>query len=201
MNQKSFAYPIIFMSVLTAVSVFALALLDFSTAERVATLQETDLRTKILYVFDIPVETSDPAIIETIFNENVEMEKFEEQTIYVLKEDGEDTGYAFPVNGPGLWGSINAYAAVTTDYSKLLGIVFIKHEETPGLGGRIEESQYLNQFRELDLSSGSDGSYIIYNPAAGGNVDAIAGATLTSQSVAKLLNEDITSFINARRGD
>lgn len=199
--KNSFAYPIIFMSILTAVFVFVLASLDASTAERVATLQETDLRKKILYVFDIDAPTDDPAEIETLFNENIEEEVFNEDIIYVLNENGEEKGYAFPVSGPGLWGGINAYAATSTDYNELLGIVFIKHEETPGLGGRIDEEVFLQQFRSLDLSQGTGGNYIVFRPAPGGNVDAIAGATLTSNSVANLLNDDIDSFINARKGE
>lgn len=199
--KKSFAYPIIFMSLLTAIFVFILAFLDASTAERVATLQETDLRKKILYVFDIEVPTADPAEIEVLFKENIEEETFDDEIIYVFKQNGKEEGFAFPVSGPGLWGGINAYAAISTDYNNLLGIVFIKHEETPGLGGRIDEEVYLQQFRELDLSQESGGNYIIYRPATGGNVDAIAGATLTSNSVAKLLNEDIYSFIKARKGE
>lgn len=199
--KKSFAYPIIFMSILTAVFVFILASLDASTAERVATLQETDLRKKILYAFDIEVPTVDPAEIEVLFKESVEEEDFNDDTIYVLKDNGEEKGYAFPVSGPGLWGGINAYVAISTDYNNLLGVVFVKHEETPGLGGRIDEEIYLQQFRGLDLSQGSSGNYVVYRPAAGGNLDAIAGATLTSNSVAKLLNEDIDSFIKARKGE
>ena len=207
MKKKSFLYPIVFMSLLTAIFVFLLAFLNESTAEQVAILQETDLRKKILYVFDIDVSTEDPLEIEKIFNENVEEEIINDenndpQSIFVLKENGEDKGYAFPVSGPGLWGGINAYAAISTDYSKLLGIVFIKHEETPGLGGRIDEEVYLQQFRDLDLTQGTDeGNYVVYRPAADGNVDAIAGATLTSNSVAKLLNEDINNFIKERKGE
>ena len=201
MKKSSFLYPIIFMSLITAISVFALAFLNESTAERVAALQETDLRTKILYVFDIDVSTTDANEIEKLFNEHVEEEILDDSRIFILKENGEDKGYAFPVVGPGLWGQINGYAAISTDYNELLGIVFIKHEETPGLGGRIEEEQYLSQFRNLDLSSASDGNFIIYRPAANGNVDAIAGATLTSNSVAKLLNEDIYGFIEGRKGE
>jgi len=199
--KKSFAYPIIFMSILTAVFVFILAFLNESTAERVAILQGTDLRKKILYSFDIQVPTEDPMEIEALFNEHVEEEIIDEEAIYVLNEGGEDKGYAFPVSGPGLWGGINAYAAISTDYSKLLGIVFIKHEETPGLGGRIDEEAYLQQFRDLELSQTNGENYIIYRPANGGNVDAISGATLTSQAVAKLLNQDINSFIEARKGE
>lgn len=200
MNQKSFAYPIIFMSVFTAISVFALAMLNMATAERVATLQETELRTKIMYAFDMPVETQDPVEIDRIFTENFKEEETEKGRLFTLLENGQDAGYAFPVSGPGLWGQINGYVAISPDYSELLGIVFIKHEETPGLGGRIDEEVYLNQYRKLDLSSGSDNEYIIHRPAAGGNLDAIAGATQTSNSVLKLMNEDITAFINTRKG-
>ena len=200
MNQKSFAYPIIFMSVITAISVFALAMLNMATAERVATLQETDLRIKIMYAFNIPVESQDPREIEKIFTSNIVEEESDRGTVFILKENGQDVGYAFPVTGPGLWGQINGYAAIKPDFSELLGIVFIKHEETPGLGGRIDEESYLSQFRNLDLSPASDKNYIIYRPATGGNLDAIAGATQTSNSVAKLLNEDISAFINARKG-
>ncbi len=201
MNQKSFAYPIIFMSLLTAISVFALSVLDMATAQRVETLQKTELRSKIMYAFDIPVETDNPREIEKIFTENIKEEKTEDGSrIFILQENGRDAAYAFPVSGPGLWGQINAYVAISTDYSKLIGIVFIKHEETPGLGGRIEEEAYLSQFRNLDLSAGVTESYIINRPAPGGNVDAIAGATQTSNAVTKLLNQDVTAFIEARKG-
>lgn len=200
MKKDSFAFPIIFMALITAISVFILAFMDQATAERVEILQETDLRTKILYAFDIPVETTDPIEIEALFDSHIKEEVEGEDRIFILKENGEDKGYAFPVRGPGLWGGIDGYVAITPDYSKLMGIVFVKHEETPGLGGRIEEEAYLSQFRDLALDN-SGGDYIVYRPSSNGNVDAIAGATLTSLSVSKLLNEDITNFIELRKGE
>jgi Na+-transporting NADH:ubiquinone oxidoreductase subunit C len=199
--KKSFAYPIIFMTLITAISVFALAFLNESTAERVETLQETELRTKILYAFDIKVNTTDPEEIERVFYANIKEELSGEDKIYILMENNKEIGYAFPVSGPGLWGNIDAYVAISTNYNELLGLVFTKHSETPGLGGRIEEEAFLQQFRGLNISGTQDGNYIVYRPASNGNVDAIAGATLTSQSVAKLLNEDIDNFIKTRKGE
>lgn len=199
--KKSFAYPIIFMALLTAVFTFALAFLDQSTAEKVALLQETELRKKILYVFDIDVTSDVPEEIEVLFNEHIKEEKINDQVIFEAVENGQIIGYAFPVQGPGLWGIIDGYVGVSSDYSELLGIEFISHSETPGLGGRIGEEAYKEQFRGIDISDVKAGDYVIYRPAAGGNVDAIAGATLTSQSVSKLLNTDIESFIKERRGE
>lgn len=200
MKKKSFIYPIIFMSAITAVFTFVLAYLNHSTADRIEFLQDTELRKKILYVFDIPVPSDAPEDIESVFNEYIQEDNSYDPPVFYTMENGEITGYAIPAEGSGLWGSIDAYIGISSDYTKILGLEFIQHSETPGLGGRISEPDFLEQFRGLDISSTVGEDYIVYNPAAGGNVDAIAGATLTSKSVSNLLNIDIHNFIN-ERGD
>lgn len=192
--KKSFAYPIIFMSLVTAVFVFVLAFLEAGTAEQIDFLENTELQKKILYVFDIPVESEDPEKIDKQFNEHIDTEEIDGEKLYSLEDNGEIEAYAFPVGGSGLWGSIEAYVGISADYSTLLGLEFISHDETPGLGGRISEEWFKDQFRGIELEA-SDDEYIIYTPAEGGNVDAITGATLTSQSVRNFLNEDIEKFI------
>ncbi|MGO1468702.1 MAG: FMN-binding protein [Tissierella sp.] len=199
--KKSFAYPIIFMSLVTAVFAALLATLDYSTAEQIEFLANTELQEKILYVFDIPVESEDPEEIDKQFEETIETKELENnKKLYLLEENGEDKAYAFPVSGSGLWGNIEGYAGISADYSTLIGIDFISHSETPGLGGRISEEWFKEQFRGIDLEDPKD-EYIIYTPASGGNVDAITGATLTSQSVREFLNEDIEEFIEERKVD
>ncbi|MDR7870840.1 MAG: FMN-binding protein [Tissierellaceae bacterium] len=201
MKQKSFIYPIVFMSVITAIFTFVLAYLNYSTADRIEFLQDTDLRKKLLYVFDIPTPSDDPEDIEAVFNKHIQEDKSTEPPIYYTVENDKITGYAIPADGAGLWGSIDAYVGISSDYTKILGLEFIQHSETPGLGGRISEPEFLEQFRGLDISSPINGEYIIYNPAPGGNIDAISGATLTSQSVSALLNIDIQNFLAERKGE
>ena len=198
--KKSFSFPIIFMVVLTAFFTFILAFLNYSTADKIAYNQETELRKKILYVFNIDFNSNDPNSIEKAFEDNISEETMGEDIIYSVKKDGLVEGYAFPVRGTGLWGSIEGYVGITSDYTHLLGIDFVSHSETPGLGGRISEDSYKEQFRNMDLSQAKDGEYIVYKPAAGGNADAIAGATLTSKSVSRFVNEDIDKFIKERTG-
>ncbi len=195
--RKTFWYPIVFMSLLTAVFTFALAFMEYSTAERVESNQDYELETKILYVFDIPIEDSSIEAVNNLFEEKIN----KNGDIYEYREDGDLKAYAFPVDGSGLWGRIEGYVSISKDYSTILGLTFISQNETPGLGGRISEEEYLSQFRELDISGSSKGEYVVYNPAPGGNVDAIAGATLTSKSVANLMNEDIHRFIEERKGE
>lgn len=199
--KDSFAYPVIVMVVLTGILVFILAFLNASTAERVELLQETNLRTSILYVFEIDIDTDDPEEIEDIFNEHIEEEEIDNQRIFTYVEDGEEVAYAFPFTGPGLWGTVEGYAGISTDLTDLLGLVFVNHEETPGLGGRIDELEYREQFRNIDLTDETGGDYIVTRPASGGNIDAIAGATQTSNAVVNMVNDDIEWFINVKGGE
>ena len=196
--KKTFSYPIIFMMIITAFFTSILAFLNYSTADRIAYNQETELRRTILYVFDIDPGSDKPEAIEKAFEENIIQEGMGKEAIYSVVENGATKGYAFPVGGTGLWGSVEGYVGITADYTKLLGIDFVSHSETPGLGGRISEDIYKDQFRNMDLSEAEDGQYIIYRPAPGGNADAIAGATLTSKSVSNFINLDIENFIKER---
>jgi len=196
--KKSFSFPIIFMVVITAFFTFILAFLNFSTADIIDFNQQTELRKKVLYVFDIDIPSDEPEDIRKIFEENIGEEGMGDETIYTVEENGTIVGYAFPVRGSALWGTLVGYVGISADYSKMIGLDFVSHSETPGLGGRISEDFYKEQFRDLDLTLVNDKEYIIYRPAPGGNVDAIAGATLTSQSVSNILNEDIYNFIKER---
>lgn len=196
--KKTFSYPIIFMMIITAFFTSILAFLNYSTADRISYNQETELRKTILYVFDINVEADNPEEIEKAFKDNIIQEGTGKEAIYSVVENGETRGYAFPVGGTGLWGSVEGYVGISADYTKLLGIDFVAHSETPGLGGRISEDIYKDQFRDMDITNVQNGNYIIYRPAPGGNADAIAGATLTSKSVSNFINIDIESFIKER---
>lgn len=198
--KKSFAYPIIFMALLTAIFTIVLSYLNYSTAEKIASLQGADLQKKILYVFNIDLPSEEVEDIKRVFDEKIESEEIDDEIIYTFKENGQVQGYAFPATGPGLWGTINAYVGITSDYSEMLGLEFISQDETPGLGGRITEEWYKEQFRGINLTDTLDNNYVIYRPATGGNVDAIAGATLTSKSVSNLVNEDMYNFIKERKG-
>lgn len=198
--KKTFAYPIVFMAIVTIVFTSILGFLNYSTAEKIESNEETELRKKILYVLDIETKSGDSEEIKKIFDDEIEETKVDDDIIYTVRINNEAVAYAFPVRGAGLWGSILGYVGITADYSEIIGIDFISHSETPGLGGRIEEEPYKEQFRGLELND--DGTeYIIYKPASGGNVDAISGATLTSQSVSNFLNVDIEKFIKTWEGE
>lgn len=201
MKKKSILYPIVFMTVLTAVITLALAFLNESTLATVKENEDLALRRKILYVFDLyDDKTSDDEVVK-IFNDRVsEDNNSDGEIIYVLNDGSTPVAYAVPFSGPGLWGSIIGYIGIDSDLSRITGLEFIVQNETPGLGGRISEAPYKEQFRNVEISKSSQ-NYVISRPAPGGNIDAVAGATQTSTYVQNMVNEGLAKFFSEGGGN
>jgi Na+-transporting NADH:ubiquinone oxidoreductase subunit C len=79
--------------------------------------------------------------IDEVFSESVTTKGPAEKEFYVAKSSGD---VAFEINGSGLWGPIHGIVALKPDLKTIEGITIIHQEETPGLGGRIEEADFLN---------------------------------------------------------
>jgi len=192
--KKSFLYPIFFMVIVTIVFISVLATFDYVTAGTIAFNQENELRQKVLYIFEILPQGASPEEIEKVFSDKVIRKQFGDKSGFALVENNVEIAYAIPVDGAGLWGSITGYLGLSKDLTKIIGIDFIKQSETPGLGGRISEMEYKEQYRNIDISNKTGSKYIILRPQADGNIDAISGATLTSTMVVNLVNDDLNEF-------
>ncbi len=199
-KKKRIVYPVVFMLLVTITFTLTLALINEFTKNRIAFNNELKIKKTLLYVLNIDIENNDNEYINKTYDEMIEEAIINDTKVYMASKDNEIIGYAFPIQGDGVWGAMNGYAAITPDYKQLLGIDFVSHSETPGLGGRITDSKYKEQFRYLELES-ENGIYIIHRPNSGGNVDAISGATGTSEAVRRMLNEDIDVFIEAVGGE
>lgn len=126
-------------------------------------------------------------------------------------------GIAFPVWGNGFWNTIRALMAVTPSRQEVLGMVFMEHKETPGLGGRIMEPAFMDQFSKaartkknkepLEADPPEKGEKFIYigrgdpsgpaDPRYARSVDAITGATQTSVAVERFMNRRLEQFHRA----
>ncbi|WP_313339848.1 FMN-binding protein [Sedimentibacter sp.] len=195
--KNSLYYPILFMIAVTVVFIAMLSSINYMLTDTIAFNRESELRQKILYIFDILPENDDPQEIKRTFDEKIKQKTINNIEVYALVENNQETAYAVPINGPGLWGSITGYIGLNNDFTKIIGIEFVTQSETPGLGGRISEDIYKNQFRAIDIEGVTDGNYIISSPQPGSNVDAIAGATQTSSAVVKMINEDLNTFFES----
>ncbi|MCM1177045.1 MAG: NADH:ubiquinone reductase (Na(+)-transporting) subunit C [Bacteroidales bacterium] len=109
--------------------------------------------------------------------------------VYIFNIDGKEIT-VMPCYGAGLWGPIWGYIAVAEDGKTITGAVFDHKSETPGLGAKIAEEPFYSQFAGKEFSD-SDVKFSVVKGGAHGDingVDAISGATITSQSLGKTIN-------------
>jgi len=120
-----------------------------------------------------------------------------EQEQYTLRcADGTD-GTVVRVDGKGLWGPIWGYVVLAADGVTIKGVAFSHKSETPGLGANITEEKFRSQFvgKKLYDAEGHFTSVRVLKPgrepqvAAANRVDAITGATLTSNGVDAMLQQ------------
>jgi Na+-transporting NADH:ubiquinone oxidoreductase subunit C len=97
-------------------------------------------------------------------------------------------------SGPGVWGEIEGAIALSADLERIVGVEILRHSETPGLGGRITERRFLEQFRGERV--GPHGVTVRvrgpgnYDPEDA-MVDGITGASGTTRAFAAILETEI----------
>lgn len=198
MKKGSF-YAIIFMILITGTFTFALAALNENTFGRIEANQLLKQQRAILYVFNIFTDNRMSADeINRLYRQHIQEGTLSNDAVYEAFQDGNFLGYAFWIEGSGLWGSIRGIVAMNPELDKIIGVDFLAHSETPGLGGRIDELWFKEQFRNISL--GDSYPFIVYKPAQEGLVDSISGATATSKAVLNIINEDIHSFKEKTKG-
>ncbi len=109
-----------------------------------------------------------------------------------------EQAYVLPVVGRGLWGGLWGYVAVNEAKDKVLGTYFYHESETAGLGARISEKWFQDQFNGKPIF-GEDGEVALTVVKAGSaknefEVDGVTGATLTSNGVADMVKDGLTAY-------
>lgn len=199
-KKKRILYPVLFMIGITIIFTSVLAVINEVSAERIQQQSKLKEQSKVLYAFNIDYGDASEDIIRQ-YNQYIEEKKTGNQAYYVWKSNGQILGYAFKIQGAGLWGTIDAILAFTQDFSKLRGVAFLNHSETPGLGGRIDEEWFQEQFRDVLVEVSSTDPYLVFRPSTGGNVDSISGATSTSKAVLSIFNQNIEVILTELKGD
>lgn len=113
-------------------------------------------------------------------------------TVYLVGDPENPDQVILPIRGQGLWGLMRGYLSVQGDGNTIEGITFYSHGETPGLGGEVDNPSWKAQWdgKEIYADSGSiEPSIGLVKGGASSEteVDALSGATLTSNGVTNLV--------------
>lgn len=186
MREKLFM--VIFILVLGSLLTAALLAVDNATAPIIEENAQYKITTNVLEALGIPFTEKD--VLEK-FTGNVNEKSVDGKTYYV-SGDGK---YAIEFSGSGLWGPIRGIIALQSDLETVAGITIIHQEETPGLGGRITEQWYLDQFAGKNVKPRLEAITPGKGQENANSIDAISGATLTSWTFIDILNQNLAEAL------
>jgi electron transport complex protein RnfG len=116
------------------------------------------------------------------------------QTVYLARQDGKSVAAAITSTAPdGYNGNIYLLIAVNIDGS-ISGVRTLQHNETPGLGDKIElrKSQWIRSFDGKKVESDNDPLWTVKKN--GGMFDQFTGATITPRAVVKAVQKTVLYF-------
>jgi len=109
-----------------------------------------------------------------------------EVVVFPAKKGGNTEAIAYSAAAKGYHDLIEVMVGVGPD-GTLTGISIMTHTETPGLGARIVEPQFTDQFAGLDLDTTK-------LAAEGGKVDTLSGATFSTVGVIAAVSAALEQF-------
>ncbi|RCW54943.1 MULTISPECIES: RnfABCDGE type electron transport complex subunit G [Halanaerobium] len=111
--------------------------------------------------------------------------------------NGNRIGVAFKNSGGGYNGMIEVMIGVDLNNEKIYKISVLNHQETPGLGARITEDDFKSNFVNKPF-----GDYTVVKkpPTEDTQVEAIAGATISSESITKVIENGLDKITEAYGG-
>lgn len=131
---------------------------------------------------------------EEVFLENFEPVTVGDTVYYKSIGNVFPGAVVFKHDGPGLWSNIEILLAVDESREKLHKMRVLSQAETPGLGARIVEEEFLAQFDDVEIRPELR---IVKFSSRPNEVDAVSGATNTSNYLQVIINKGIKKMDSA----
>ncbi|MBU3021957.1 Na(+)-translocating NADH-quinone reductase subunit C [Aestuariibacter sp. A3R04] len=108
-------------------------------------------------------------------------------SVYLVRDEaGKVTRVVLPVHGSGLWDLMYGFLAVDADGKTVKELIYYQQKETPGLGGEVQNPAWQEKWDGKKLYENGEVAIKVKknaNPDNPHSVDALSGATLTSNGV------------------
>ncbi len=161
---------VVVLSMLCALSGFALSYLKISTANRIEEQVLTFVQSPaIISVYS--AADNDPIAERKKFT--LPDDPTKEVVVFPYIKDGKLVGVALENYGTGYGGDIGVMVGFNIDNNSLIGVGITTTKETPGIGTRIQEPSFTKKFAKVPAET-------VGLTSEGGTIDALGGATISS---------------------
>ena len=201
LNTNSNAYIIIYSTILVVVVAVLLAFVSSSLKDKQEANVKLDKEKQVLNSLNLRDKSDTEA--HALFNkvvtkiDSIGEGKDRKPYIFYCEVDGQQK-YVFPLQGMGLWGGISGYIALDADKNTVFGAYFNHESETAGLGAEIKDSKdWQNKFigkKVFDADGNVALSVVKDVKKPEHQVDAVTGATLTSNGVSEMLQKGFSEY-------
>ena len=197
LNTNSNTYIIIYSTIMVVIVAFLLAFVSQTLKPMQDANVALDTEKQILNSLNLRGLSDEEA--HATYEKIVAFD--EAQNVYVCTLENGDVKYVLPLKGQGMWGGISCFLAIDSDKNTVYGAYFNHESETAGLGAEIKDNaDWQAKFQGKKIhKDGVQGIALGVEKGAPAddpnNVDAVTGATLTSDGVDAMLKEGLAKFI------
>lgn len=167
----------------------ALSVVNHLTSPIIQLNEKISYMSTVLDVFGISYDPLDKEGIISTYEGRVEESQAGGLTIF---RDTSTGATAVELSGGGFQGPLSFVVAL--DGTTITGFKVVSQAETPGLGARITEAPFQQQFIGKDVANGIS---MVKSDAGPSQFDAITGATETSRALEKILNRGFEQYFSA----
>jgi Na+-transporting NADH:ubiquinone oxidoreductase subunit C len=124
--------------------------------------------------------------------ERVEQGATRRVPIYFVTRKDARAYLVLPVEGPGMWSTLQGYVGLREDLQHIATLGIFRHGETPGIGDRIQNPDWLRAWHDKQIVDAA-GAVLISGVKSEGaitayQIDLLTGATITSSAVVRLVS-------------
>lgn len=190
--MKKEVWMVVVLVLVATVSAGVLGFVNVTTRPIIEANEARKLRESVLNSVKVDYTSEN---LEDKFTSEMEVKEIDGREVFFrYDESGDLSAVAFRMSGSGFQGPIQGIIALKPNLETIVGVEILSQQETPGLGARITEDWFLDQFNEKKVrpelrivKGGSEGQ---------NEVDAITGATRTSKSVQGIINNEVKKMKN-----
>lgn len=111
--------------------------------------------------------------------------------VYSGNKDNEVVGYTIKSTPSGYGGDIGVITGISLE-GKVTGIKIVSHQETPGLGANATDPEFQDRYKDKTIEQPLD--VVKTAPQNDNEIEAITGATITSDAVTVGVNTSIELY-------